>query len=160
MTALDGLKVLDVTRVRAGPHCCRVLADFGADVVKIDAPEGLDANANVSGSRHGFDMLNLHRNKRSITINLRRPDGKALFLDLARHGRAGTTGRRQLFAVVRFPCEVAVVAERAAHRRKQHRHEQRALCRGRPQTPSSAAQHGGRRAQSGVRDEARAARGP
>ena len=85
MTALDGLKVLDVTRVRAGPHCCRVLADFGADVVKIDAPEGLDANANVSGSRHGFDMLNLHRNKRSITINLKHPDGKALFLDLARH---------------------------------------------------------------------------
>ncbi len=85
MTALDGLKVLDVTRVRAGPHCCRVLADFGADVVKIDAPEGLDANANVSGSRHGFDMLNLHRNKRSITINLKHPDGSALFLDLARH---------------------------------------------------------------------------
>ncbi len=85
MTALDGLRVLDVTRVRAGPHCCRVLADFGADVVKIDAPEGLDANANVSGSRHGFDMLNLHRNKRSITINLKHPDGKALFLDLARH---------------------------------------------------------------------------
>jgi len=84
MTALDGLKVLDLTRVRAGPHCCRVLADFGADVVKIDAPEGLDANANVSGSRHGFDMLNLHRNKRSITINLKHPDGKALFLDLAR----------------------------------------------------------------------------
>lgn len=85
MTALNHLKVLDLTRVRAGPHCCRVLADFGADVVKIDAPEGLDANANVSGSRDGFDMLNLHRNKRSITINLKNPDGKALFFDLARH---------------------------------------------------------------------------
>jgi len=85
MTALGGLKVLDLTRVRAGPHCCRVLADFGADVVKIDAPEGLDANANVSGSRDGFDMLNLHRNKRSITLNLKHPDGKALFLDMARH---------------------------------------------------------------------------
>jgi len=85
MTALDHLKGLDLTRVRAGPHCCRVLADFGADVVKIDAPEGLDANANVSGSRDGFDMLNLHRNKRSITLNLKHPDGKALFLDLARH---------------------------------------------------------------------------
>jgi crotonobetainyl-CoA:carnitine CoA-transferase CaiB-like acyl-CoA transferase len=85
MTALNHLKVLDLTRVRAGPHCCRVLADFGADVVKIDAPEGLDANANVSGSRDGFDMLNLHRNKRSITLNLKHPDGKALFLDLARH---------------------------------------------------------------------------
>jgi crotonobetainyl-CoA:carnitine CoA-transferase CaiB-like acyl-CoA transferase len=85
MTALDHLKVLDLTRVRAGPHCCRVLADFGADVVKIDAPEGLDANANVSGSRDGFDMLNLHRNKRSITLNLKNPDGKALFLDMVKH---------------------------------------------------------------------------
>lgn len=82
--ALSGLRVLDLTRVRAGPHCCRVLADFGADVIKIDAPEGLDANAGVSGSRHGYDMLNLHRNKRSITINLKNPDGRALFLDLAK----------------------------------------------------------------------------
>jgi crotonobetainyl-CoA:carnitine CoA-transferase CaiB-like acyl-CoA transferase len=82
--ALAGLKVLDLTRVRAGPHCCRVLADFGADVTKIDAPPGMDANAGVSGSRHGFDMQNLHRNKRSITLNLKHPDGKALFLDLAK----------------------------------------------------------------------------
>ncbi len=83
-SALSQLRVLDLTRVRAGPHCCRVLADFGADVIKIDAPEGLDANANVSGSRHGYDMLNLHRNKRSITLNLKHPEGRALFLDLVR----------------------------------------------------------------------------
>jgi crotonobetainyl-CoA:carnitine CoA-transferase CaiB-like acyl-CoA transferase len=82
--ALSQLRVLDLTRVRAGPHCCRVLADFGADVIKIDAPEGLDANANVSGSRHGYDMLNLHRNKRSITLNLKHPEGRALFLDLVK----------------------------------------------------------------------------
>jgi len=83
-SALSQLRVLDLTRVRAGPHCCRVLADFGADVIKIDAPEGLDPNANVSGSRHGYDMLNLHRNKRSITLNLKHPEGRALFLDLVR----------------------------------------------------------------------------
>ncbi|MEM1049900.1 MAG: CaiB/BaiF CoA-transferase family protein [Pseudomonadota bacterium] len=82
--ALSGLRVLDLTRVRAGPHCCRVLADFGADVIKIDAPQGLDANASVSGSRDGYDMLNLHRNKRSITLNLKHPEGQALFLDLVK----------------------------------------------------------------------------
>jgi crotonobetainyl-CoA:carnitine CoA-transferase CaiB-like acyl-CoA transferase len=81
-TALSNLRVLDLTRVRAGPHCCRVLADFGADVIKVDAPEGLDANAGVSGSRDGYDMLNLHRNKRSITLNLKHSEGRALFLDL------------------------------------------------------------------------------
>ena len=82
--ALAGLRVLDLTRVRAGPQCCRVLADFGANVIKIDAPEGLDANAGVSGSRHGYDMLNLHRNKRSMTLNLKHPDGRALLLEMVR----------------------------------------------------------------------------
>ena len=82
--ALGNLRVLDLTRVRAGPQCCRVLADFGADVVKIDAPEGMDANAGVSGSRHGYDMLNLHRNKRSITLNLKHPEGRALLLEMVR----------------------------------------------------------------------------
>ncbi|MHA7875261.1 CaiB/BaiF CoA transferase family protein [Roseivivax sp.] len=78
--ALDGLKVLDLTRVRAGPTCCRVLADFGADVIKIEAPVGADPSAGVSGARHGYDMLNLHRNKRSLTLNLKAPEGRALFL--------------------------------------------------------------------------------
>ncbi|WP_223426926.1 CaiB/BaiF CoA transferase family protein [Tateyamaria pelophila] len=79
-TALGPLKVLDVTRVRAGPTCCRVLADFGADVIRIEAPAGADPSAGVSGARHGYDMLNLHRNKRSLTLNLKDPDGRALFL--------------------------------------------------------------------------------
>jgi crotonobetainyl-CoA:carnitine CoA-transferase CaiB-like acyl-CoA transferase len=78
--ALGSLKVLDLTRVRAGPTCCRVLADFGADVIKIEAPAGADPSAGVSGARHGYDMLNLHRNKRSLTLNLKDPDGRALFL--------------------------------------------------------------------------------
>lgn len=83
-SALSHLVVLDLTRVRAGPTCCRVLADFGADVIKIEAPEGVDKNAGVSGDRHGYDMLNLHRNKRSMTLNLKRPEGRAVFLAMVR----------------------------------------------------------------------------
>ena len=78
-TALQHLRVLDLTRVRAGPTCCRVLADFGADVIKIEAPAGVDPNEGMSGARHGYDMLNLHRNKRSITLNLKKPEGLAVF---------------------------------------------------------------------------------
>ncbi|WAP71336.1 CaiB/BaiF CoA transferase family protein [Jiella pelagia] len=78
------MRVLDLTRVRAGPTCCRILADFGADVIKVEAPAGVDPNANMSGERHGYDMLNLHRNKRSLTLNLKKPEGKALFLRLVR----------------------------------------------------------------------------
>ncbi|MDJ0992878.1 MAG: CaiB/BaiF CoA-transferase family protein [Dinoroseobacter sp.] len=81
-TALSHLKVLDLTRVRAGPTCCRVLADFGADVIKIEAPQGVDPNAGVNGARHGFDMLNLHRNKRSLTLNLKKPEGRAVLMKM------------------------------------------------------------------------------
>jgi crotonobetainyl-CoA:carnitine CoA-transferase CaiB-like acyl-CoA transferase len=81
-SALDHIKVLDLTRVRAGPTCCRVLADFGADVIKVEAPPGVDPNESMSGSRHGFDMQNLHRNKRSLTLNLKTDAGRAVFLKL------------------------------------------------------------------------------
>ncbi|MET0967985.1 MAG: CaiB/BaiF CoA-transferase family protein [Tardiphaga sp.] len=81
-TALDHLRVLDLTRVRAGPTCCRVLADFGADVIKIEAPDGVDPNESMSGARLGYDMQNLHRNKRSLTLNLKRPEGLAAFMRL------------------------------------------------------------------------------
>ncbi|MEL6316671.1 MAG: CaiB/BaiF CoA-transferase family protein [Pseudomonadota bacterium] len=79
MSALSHLKILDLTRVRAGPACCRVLADYGADVIKIDAPEGLDRNAAINGARDSSDMQNLHRNKRSLTLNLKAPEGLAVF---------------------------------------------------------------------------------
>lgn len=79
-SALAHLKVLDLTRVRAGPTCCRVLADFGADVVKIEAPAGGDPNAaTMSGDRDGYDMQNLHRSKRSMTLDLKSAAGQALF---------------------------------------------------------------------------------
>jgi crotonobetainyl-CoA:carnitine CoA-transferase CaiB-like acyl-CoA transferase len=83
-SALSHLRVLDLTRVRAGPTCCRVLADFGADVIKIEAPDGADVNEGVSGPRLGYNMQNLHRNKRSLTLNLKRPEGLAVFMKLVR----------------------------------------------------------------------------
>ncbi|MEM8794734.1 MAG: CoA transferase [Pseudomonadota bacterium] len=83
-TALDHLRVLDLTRVRAGPTCCRVLADFGADVIKVEAPKGVDPNEGMSGARHGYDMLNLHRNKRSFTVNLKTERGHDLFMELVK----------------------------------------------------------------------------
>jgi len=80
--ALSHLRVLDLTRVRAGPTCVRILADFGADVIKIEAPPGVDPNESMSGARHGYDMVNLHRNKRSMTLNLKEPDGREILLRL------------------------------------------------------------------------------
>jgi crotonobetainyl-CoA:carnitine CoA-transferase CaiB-like acyl-CoA transferase len=81
-SALSNLRVLDITRVRAGPTCCRVFADFGADVIKIEGPSGVDPNAGIGGPRLGYDMQNLHRNKRSLTLNLKAPEGRAIFMRL------------------------------------------------------------------------------
>ncbi len=81
-SALSHLRVLDLTRVRAGPTCCRIFADFGADVIKIEPPPGIDPNAEMSGPRDGFDMLNLHRNKRALTLNLKEPEGVRVFMRL------------------------------------------------------------------------------
>ena len=76
--ALARFKVLDLTRVRAGPTAARQLADWGADVIKIELPKGLD-ESDMGGPRHGPDFQNLHRNKRSITLNLKEVDGVAIF---------------------------------------------------------------------------------
>jgi crotonobetainyl-CoA:carnitine CoA-transferase CaiB-like acyl-CoA transferase len=82
--ALRHLRILDLTRVRAGPTCCRIFADFGADVIQIEAPPGADPNPGMSGPRHGYDMQNLHRNKRSLTLNLKTPQGLSIFKDLVK----------------------------------------------------------------------------
>ena len=82
--ALVGLRVLDLTRVRAGPTCCRILGDFGADIIKIEAPPGVDPNEGMSGARDGSDMLNLHRNKRSLTLNLKEKAGHQIFMRLVK----------------------------------------------------------------------------
>ena len=78
--ALKGLRVLDLTRVRSGPTCVRQLADWGADVIKIEAP--VDA-AQFGGPRSGPDFQNLHRNKRSLTLDLKTEDGNEAFRRLA-----------------------------------------------------------------------------
>jgi crotonobetainyl-CoA:carnitine CoA-transferase CaiB-like acyl-CoA transferase len=77
---LTGIRVLDLTLARAGPTCVRHLADWGADVIRIEPPstEGED----VSGRRHGSDFQNLHRNKRSVCLNLKHPEGHAAFMRL------------------------------------------------------------------------------
>ncbi len=77
-TALARFRVIDLTRVRAGPSCVRQLADFGADVIKVEPPPGVDPNENMGGSRDGPDFQNLHRNKRSITLNLKLDEGRAV----------------------------------------------------------------------------------
>ncbi len=79
---LTGLSVLDLTAHRAGPTCVRQLADWGADVIKIEPPGA--AKGDVTGStRHGFDFQNLHRNKRSMTLNLKTGEAHAIFMRLA-----------------------------------------------------------------------------
>ncbi|ONG45698.1 formyl-CoA transferase [Pseudoroseomonas deserti] len=81
-SALAGITVLDLTRVRSGPTCVRQLADWGAEVIKIEMPEGLDAGDPMGGPREGPDFQNLHRNKRGMTLNLKDPEGLKLFLRL------------------------------------------------------------------------------
>ena len=76
--ALSKLRVLDLTRVRAGPTCVKQFADFGADVIKIENTEPED----MGGARDGPDFQNLHRNKRSLTLNLKAQEGKAIFMKL------------------------------------------------------------------------------
>src|SRR5262245_40954197 len=74
--------VLDLTRARAGPTCVRQLVDWGADAIKIEMPGGRTGDG-MGGNRHGFDFQNLHRNKRSMTLNLRDPEGVQIFKRLA-----------------------------------------------------------------------------
>ena len=78
-TALDDLTVLDLTRVRAGPTCVRQLADWGANVIKIETPPHLEGGEPPGGPREDSDFQNLHRNKRSMTLNLKAPEGLAAF---------------------------------------------------------------------------------
>ena len=78
--ALSKLRILDLTRVRAGPTCVRQFADFGADVIKIENTTVED----MGGPREGPDFQNLHRNKRSITLDLKSPKGKEIFMRMVK----------------------------------------------------------------------------
>src|ERR671930_22157 len=80
--ALSRFTVLDLTRVRSGPTAVRQLADWGANVIKIEIPEGVESGDPPGGPRHGPDFQNLHRNKRGITLNLKDPRGQAEVLKI------------------------------------------------------------------------------
>src|SRR5215204_5836573 len=78
-SALSRFRVLDLTRVRAGPTCARQLADWGADVIKIEIPQD---DGGMGGPRHGPDFQNLHRNKRAMTLDLKHPEGLKVFCQM------------------------------------------------------------------------------
>ncbi len=79
---LARFSVLDLTLHRAGPTCARQLADWGAQVLKIEAPGGAKGDA-IGADRIGCDYQNLHRNKRSMTLNLKNEEGRRIFFRLA-----------------------------------------------------------------------------
>src|SRR5947207_5062323 len=82
--ALSRFTVLDLTRVRSGPTCVRQLADWGANVIKIEMPPDEKGGDSPGGPREGFDFQNLHRNKRSMTLNLKSKEGRAAFLRMVK----------------------------------------------------------------------------
>lgn len=81
-SVLDHITVLDLTRVRSGPTCVRQLADWGANVIKVEMPPAVEGGAALGGARHGSDFQNLHRNKRSLALNLKDEAGKEVFYKL------------------------------------------------------------------------------
>jgi crotonobetainyl-CoA:carnitine CoA-transferase CaiB-like acyl-CoA transferase len=80
--ALSHLTVIDLTRVRAGPTAVRQLADWGAQVIKVEMPPGMEEGEGVGGPRDDSDFQNVHRNKRGMTLNLKSPEGVAILKKL------------------------------------------------------------------------------
>ena len=86
---LKGLKVFDLTRVLAGPTCVQMLADLGADVIKIEKPGSGDDTRGFTpplmpGTQESAYFIGANRNKRSVTLDLAKPEGQAIALDLIR----------------------------------------------------------------------------
>jgi crotonobetainyl-CoA:carnitine CoA-transferase CaiB-like acyl-CoA transferase len=82
---LSRYTVLDLTIARAGPTAVRLLADWGANVIKIEPPPAKDTTGrSITGARHGPDEQNLHRNKRGLALDLKHPEGRRVFFDLVR----------------------------------------------------------------------------
>lgn len=82
-SALSRFNVIDLSRVRAGPNCVRILTDFGADVIRVEPPPGVDPNeAMFAANRDGGDFQNINRNKRSMTLNLKKPDAIKVLMRL------------------------------------------------------------------------------
>jgi crotonobetainyl-CoA:carnitine CoA-transferase CaiB-like acyl-CoA transferase len=84
MNALGRFRILDLTRARAGPTSTKQFADFGADVIKVEQPASGGERNQLSGDRHSFDMQNLHRNSRSITLDLKNPQAREIFYRLVK----------------------------------------------------------------------------
>ena len=84
--ALDGIRVLDMTRVLAGPYCTLLLGDMGAEIIKIEVPGQGDDSRKYPPfiGRESAYFMNLNRSKRSLTLNLKSEEGKAVFRDLVR----------------------------------------------------------------------------
>ncbi len=101
---LTGLKILDLTRVVSGPFCTMLLADMGADVVKIESPEGDPSRfTGIMGTGENPYFVNLNRNKRTITVDMKQPGGKEIVRRLAQEAdvlvenfRPGVMDRLQL----------------------------------------------------------------
>ena len=83
---LDGIKVLDLTRVLAGPYATMILSDLGADVTKIEQPETGDESRNFGPFKNGFSLyfMSVNRGKRSVTLNLKTERGKNIFKRLVK----------------------------------------------------------------------------
>ncbi len=109
---LSGLLVLDLTLARAGPTCVRHLADWGADVIRIEPPP--TGAEDIAGARHGFDFQNLHRNKRAMHLNLKDPKGHEAFMRLVKTADVVVENMR---AQVKHRLEVAYDDVRAVNPR-------------------------------------------
>ncbi|WP_087871983.1 CoA transferase [Arthrobacter globiformis] len=84
---LEGITVLDLSHLAAGPWCTMVLADLGADVIKIERPETGDMSrqaGNIYAGDQSAVFLSLNRNKRSIALDLKQPEGREVFFRLGR----------------------------------------------------------------------------
>ena len=87
MGALDGIKVLDLSRVLAGPYASQILADHGAEVWKVELPKtGDDTRAFGPPFQNGESsyFMSVNRNKRSITVNMKKPEGLEIVRELAK----------------------------------------------------------------------------
>ena len=82
--ALKNIVVIDLTRVRSGPTCVRQLADWGANVIKVEAPGSLEKDGALGAGRNTGDFQNLQRNKRSISLNLKNAEGIKILLKLVK----------------------------------------------------------------------------
>src|SRR6201990_1120000 len=80
---LSRFKVIDLTLARAGPSCVRTLADWGADVIRVEPPPEDGEASELVGRRDGSDFQNLHRNKRAITLTLKTDEGREILMRVA-----------------------------------------------------------------------------